>query len=113
MKLIGVVCMSLLVTACFGREQTIPVDRAIPEFSRPTPVEQRSYNWVVINRDNINEVLAQLEASGQEPVLFAVTPEGYQAIILNSAELRRFITQQTAVVDAQQQYLLGLENNDN
>ena len=109
MKPLAIFFLPLFLMGCFGREQPVVVDRPVPQFQTPTPAEQRGFTWIVITRDNINEVLAQLEASGQEPVLFAVTPEGYQAIILNAGELRRFIVQQQSVIDAQQEYLIGIQ----
>lgn len=108
MKSLAIFFLPFFLMGCFGREQIVEATRPVPEFQRPTPVEQQNYTWVVVTRDNIDEVMAQLAASGQEPVLFAVTPEGYRAIILNSGELRRYITQQQSIINAQQEYIVGV-----
>jgi len=104
-----IVCATLLLAGCGGVapkivEKPILVDR--PELIVPEiqPAEQYNFEWVVITKENFVEVTKDLESRGQTIVLFAVTPQGYQNLSVNIAELRRFITQQQSVIVSYKTY---------
>ena len=102
-------CATLLLAGCGGVapkivEKPILVDR--PELIVPEiqPAEQYNFEWIVITKENFAEVAKDLESKGQTIVLFAVTPQGYQNLSVNIAELRRFITQQQSVIVSYKTY---------
>ncbi len=102
-------CATLLLAGCGGVapkivEKPILVDR--PELIVPEiqPAEQYNFEWIVVTKENFAEVARELESKGQTIVLFAVTPQGYQNLSLNIAELRRFITQQQSVIVSYKTY---------
>lgn len=68
------------------------------------PAKQGPVNWIVLNKDNAIEKLAELEKTQGIVAVFAVTPKGYENLSLNSAELRRYIKQQKAIIVAMRQY---------
>lgn len=103
MKYLALPLLALL-SAC-GTSFAVLENRPVPVFPEPEPIIQQDYNWIVITRDNVDEVLAALEASGQQVVLFAVSPEGHNAISMNAAELRRYIRQQDSIIEAYRIYL--------
>lgn len=77
-----------------------------PELIVPNiiPVEQHDFEWLVLTKQNISEMLVEMENKGQIVVLFAMTPQGYQNLNINMAELRRFIVQQQSVILAYKKY---------
>lgn len=109
MKYIMLVVAALSLAACGSTspkiiEKPILVDRPQLIVPEVRPVDQIQFDWVVINKDNINNVMKEFEDKGQVFVLFALTPTGYEALSVNTAELRRFIVQQQQVIIAYKDY---------
>jgi hypothetical protein len=109
MKYIMLVVAALSLAACGSTipkivEKPILVDRPQLIVPEVRPVDQIQFDWVVINKDNINNVMKDFEDKGQVFVLFALTPTGYEALSVNTAELRRFIVQQQQVIIAYKDY---------
>ena len=63
--------------------------------------------WVIITASNAEEKLEMLK-SKDNVTYFALTPQGYQNLSMNVAELRRYIEQQNAVIAAYQAYYANL-----
>lgn len=82
----------------------IIVERPKLELPVPAPSYQKPLTWTVITKDNINEKIEELNAQGSEFVLFALTPQGYQNLSINIADLRRYIQQQNAVIFTLKEY---------
>lgn len=66
--------------------------------TQPAPVSQLPVTWIVLTKDNFESKLKELSDKGETFVFFAITPQGYQNLSLNIAELRRYIQQQQAVI---------------
>ena len=65
----------------------------------------RPVEWVIVNKDNVDEVFAQLEARGQNLALFALTDEGYENLGLNFSDIRQLVQQQRAIIVAYDNYV--------
>lgn len=70
----------------------------------PTPASQMPVEWIVLTQDNFESKMKEMAAKGQSFVVFALTPDGYQNLSLNIAELRRYIKQQNAVIATLKNY---------
>lgn len=83
--------------------RTRPIER--PELVLPTvgTFKSRDVEWIIITPENVDEVFASLK---QPVVVFAVTPEGYESISINTKEALRVILQQQAVIDGYKQYYI-------
>lgn len=69
-----------------------PIVPAIDELSlRDTP-------WIVVTEANYASVLARLRDEGKEPVLYALTSEGYVNQLYNKADIIKVIRQQKRVI---------------
>lgn len=107
MKKVALFSTLLLLTACPG---TNPIDRPVlvekPELIVPgiQPVQQYGTEWIVVTKENIAAMIKDFDERGETLVLFAVTASGYQNIIMDMAELRRYIEQQNAIVLAYKDY---------
>jgi hypothetical protein len=108
-KIILIAIISLFLAGCVSSREPL---RIVPEFiDRPTlnvpeprPARQLTYEWIVITQDNYERIFEELRNDNGTITLFAVTATGYERINLNSAEVRRFIQQQNAVIRAMRQY---------
>lgn len=97
---------SVLVSACSTPEPparevqivTRPVARPAPIVPKIDPLELRDVGWIVVTEQNYEGILMMLRDSGKEPVLFAVTGEGYQNIVLNQNDVLSTIRQYQQVV---------------
>ena len=71
----------------------------------PEPLHVTPVNWFVITPENASSVFEQLAATGQSPVLFALTDNGYQQLAVTMSEVRNFIaTQRTIVIKYKEYY---------
>jgi hypothetical protein len=80
------------------------IDKPHIEVPAPMPVQQSSFEWVVITKQNAEAKFKDIESKNGSVTLFALTPHGYQNLSMNVAELRRYIQQQSAVIAALKTY---------
>lgn len=101
--------ISLLgLTACSETARIIdkPVLYERSELVVPTvaPVTQSNVTWTIITPENYEVKAKEIESRGGNAVLFALTPQGYQNLSMNVAELRRYIQQQQSIIVSYQKY---------
>ena len=109
MKKLFILPLVLLLGACSSSGPKVLLtpelqDRAkfvTPEIS---PAQQLNVEWVIINRKNFEQKIEELEKKNGPVSLFALTPQGYQNLSINIAELRRYIQQQNANITALKKY---------
>lgn len=82
-----------------------PVDKTRLDLADPEPIKAKPIQWVIVTPDNAEEIFKQMEARGQNLVLFAITDDGYQQLALTIADLRNFInTQRTIIIKYKEYY---------
>jgi|TARA_B110000285_G_scaffold29984_1_gene30585 hypothetical protein len=108
MRVLIIVLTMLLVTACSGVNRIETVSVAVAKtplnLNLPKPLTANDVEWIVINKDNYQEVFDKLTADGKQPVLFALTDKGYQALALNYADIRKVIAEQRQILISYQEY---------
>lgn len=104
--LIPLIALSINLTGCsvFGWKsvkpveiQTKAVERTPLNIPEPPPFKARKITWVVITPENADQVWEKLRAENTDPVLFALTDEGYETMALTMTEIRNLVAQQRAV----------------
>lgn len=70
-------------------------------------LDMKNVDFIVINRNNAEEVFAELERSGKAVVVFALDENGYQNLSLNMAQILEVISQQGAVIAAYENYYVS------
>ena len=75
-----------------------PVEKTPLRIADPDPLSLRPLEWVIITRDNADEVFAKLEANKDSVVLFGLTSDGYQQLSMTIAEMRSFIATQRQIM---------------
>lgn len=109
-KILSLVTISFLLVGCKTTDMTNflvkpkVVDKPNLIIQTPRPVQSKNVEFVIITKENVEEVFNNLEKSGQDMVFFALTDDGYKALSLSVADMRRFVIQQNAVVKAYRDY---------
>lgn len=75
----------------------------------PSPLELQDVKWVIITKDNAEEVFEQLKADGGDYALFALTDKGYEQLALNIADIRTALSMQRQIIISYQEYYEGGE----
>jgi hypothetical protein len=105
----------LLLSGCLGNNpepiqiSAKPLDK--PQLNLP-PVDElrlRTVDWIVINRENLEEKLAELETAGVPIGLYVLTGEGYENLGLNISDIRALIQQQQEIIVAYENYYKASE----
>jgi hypothetical protein len=97
------------LAACSTQPQQIeisarPIDK--PTLSLP-PVDElnmRKLEWIVINEDNVDAVIARLAASGKPFAIYGLSGDGYGDLGLNFSDIRALVQQQQAIIAAYEGY---------
>lgn len=90
---------ALALAGCQTTSQNAPLPElaAVP-VPTPAPVVMRDVQWKVYNAKELRRLAADLEKSGKDTTLIALTPQGYQNLSTNMSELERFIREQKEVI---------------
>jgi hypothetical protein len=106
--------MIIVLAGCSALPQQIEVSSKPIE--KPTlvlpPVDElnmRKLEWIVINEDNVDAVMAKLESEGKAFALYALTGEGYGDLGLNFSDIRALVQQQQAIIAAYEGYYQAAE----
>lgn len=110
MKYIAVGVMVLALSACSSappRQIEIsakPIDK--PQLILPdaTKLNLKDVEWIVITKENAEEVFAELEKSRKDAALVGLTDEGYEVLSLNYSDIMAYIQQQNAIIAAYKNY---------
>jgi len=81
-----------------------PIDK--PELILP-PVDElnmRPVEWIVINENNVEEVIAKLKSEGKAFAIYGLTGKGYGNLGLNFSDIRALVQQQQAIIAAYEGY---------
>jgi|TARA_B100000085_G_scaffold180614_1_gene164803 hypothetical protein len=81
-----------------------PIDK--PELILP-PVDElnmRPVEWIVINENNVDEVIAKLKSEGKAFAIYGLTGKGYGNLGLNFSDIRALVQQQQAIIAAYEGY---------
>ena len=64
----------------------------------------KEVNWIVINEDNLDSVIATLAKSGKPFAIYGLTGDGYANLGLNFSDIRALVQQQQAIIAAYEGY---------
>jgi hypothetical protein len=97
---------SLFLSACSKPTPTVTpvpvIQTKTIQIARPAPIvpmvdqlRLKTVSWKVVTPDNIEEIFQTMDG---DIVLFAITPDGYEALATNLSDLRALIEQQKEVI---------------
>ena len=68
------------------------IEKKLPlNIADPLPLELQEIQWVIVTRDNIEEVWAEIEGDNEGVALFALRHGDYERLALNIADIRAVI----------------------
>ena len=70
----------------------------------PVPLELLDVEWIVVTKDNVDEVMEKVKAEGGDYALFAVTDEGYKKLSTNYADIRNKLYEQNQIILSYKEY---------
>jgi len=114
MKYVILIVAMLAIASCGTPEpvsvppiviQSEPIVRPVLNLPSVDRYSASPVNWSIITVENADQIFADMTARGDDPVLFGVTANGYEAIATNTQEALRIILQQQAVIDGYREWL--------
>ena len=112
---VSVLVFGLLLNGCAGlavkeiSSYKIEKKRAKLDLADPQPLELQDVEWIIITKDNAEEVFEKVKSSGGDYALFAVTDEGYEKLSLNLADIRNKLAEQRQIILSYKEYYEGDE----
>ena len=99
----------LLLTSCVAGIKTITSykiekKRAPLDLSVPSPLSLQNVDWIIITKENAEEVFEKIKEGGGEYSLFAVTDKGYEKLALNFADIRNKLAEQRQIILSYREY---------
>ena len=113
--IVSVLVFGLLLNGCAGlavkeiSNYKIEKKREPLNLPNPKPLELVDVEWIVVTKDNIDEVMEKVKAEGGDYALFAVTDEGYKKLSSNFADIRNKLYEQNQIILSYKEYYEGGE----
>lgn len=96
-------CSSIKELEIFTREvKKIPLN-----LDEPKPLPMGKVDWVIITKDNYEQVFEKLKKGGDDIVLFGLTDGGYEQLAINFAQIRKYIMLNRNLVMQYKKYYEG------
>ena len=70
----------------------------------PVPLELIDVEWIVVTKENVDEVMERVKAEGGDYALFAITDEGYKKLSTNFADIRNKLYEQNQIILSYREY---------
>ena len=108
--------MALLLVGCASNkvqpEPKVVIQKVIEKklplnIADPLPLELQEIQWVIVTRDNIEEVWAEIEGDNEGVALFALRHGDYERLALNIADIRAVIGEYVIILKRYREYYEG------
>ena len=113
--IVSALVFGLLLNGCAGlavkeiSNYKIEKKREPLDLPMPVPLELIDVEWIIVTKDNIDEVMERVKAEGGDYALFAVTDEGYKKLSTNFADIRNKLYEQNQIILSYKEYYEGGE----
>lgn len=72
-----------------------PTIRIVP---RPSPIEMKNADIVVVTEANLQEVIERVKTEQGDFVLYAMTAQSFEHLALSFEQIKQFIEEQNAII---------------
>ena len=108
----NIILLSLLavfLTSCGSSVQeiqvtTVEVSKTPLNLPNPDPLKLQDVEWIIITKDNANEIFERIKSAGGEYALFAVEDTGYEKLQINFTDIRNKLAEQRQLLLAYREY---------
>ena len=116
-KMKNIILLSLLavfLTSCGSSVQeiqvtTVEVSKTPLNLPNPDPLKLQDVEWIIITKDNANEIFERIKSAGGEYALFAVEDTGYEKLQINFTDIRNKLAEQRQLLLAYREYYEPVE----
>ena len=108
--IVSALVFGLLLNGCAGlavkeiSNYKIEKKREPLDLPMPVPLELIDVEWIVVTKDNVDEVMERVNSEGGDYALFAVTDEGYKKLSTNFADIRNKLYEQNQIILSYKEY---------
>ena len=111
-KMKNIILLSVLavfLTSCSESVQeiqvtTVEVSKTPLNLPNPDPLQLQDVEWIIITKDNANEIFERIKSAGGEYALFAVEDTGYEKLQINFTDIRNKLAEQRQLLLAYREY---------
>jgi len=111
-KMKNIILLSVLavfLTSCGSSVQeiqvtTVEVSKTPLNLQNPDPLKLQDVEWIIITKDNANEIFERIKSAGGEYALFAVEDTGYEKLQINFTDIRNKLAEQRQLLLAYREY---------
>ena len=111
-KMKNIILLSVLavfLTSCGSSVQeiqvtTVEVSKTPLNLPNPDPLQMQNVEWIIITKDNANEIFERIKSAGGEYALFAVEDTGYEKLQINFTDIRNKLAEQRQLLLAYREY---------
>ena len=105
--------MALFLVGCAGNkvkpEAKVVIQKVIEKklplnIANPEPLNLDHVEWVIVTRENIDEVWAKIEGDNEGVALFALRHGDYERLAMNIAEIRKLIGEYVIILKQYKEY---------
>jgi len=105
--------MALLLVGCASNPveptQKVVIQKVIEKklplnIHDPEPLDLEHIEWVIVTRENIDEVWAQIEGDNEGVALFALRHGDYERLALNIADIRAQLGEYVIILKRYREY---------
>ena len=108
----NIILLSLLavfLTSCGSSVQeiqvtTVEVSKTPLNLPNPDPLKLQDVEWIIITKENANEIFERIKSAGGEYALFAVEDTGYEKLQINFTDIRNKLAEQRQLLLAYREY---------
>ena len=81
------------------------IEKKLPlNIADPLPLDLQEIEWVIVTRDNIEEMWAEIEGDNEGVALFALRHGDYEKLAMNIAEIRKLIGEYVIILKQYKEY---------
>ena len=119
-KMKNIILLSLLavfLTSCGSSVQeiqvtTVEVSKTPLNLPNPDPLKLQDVEWIIITKDNANEIFERIKSAGGEYALFAVEDTGYEKLQINFTDIRNKLAEQRQLLLAYREYYEPVDQSE-
>lgn len=109
MKYLALALGIIVLSGCTSMPQRIevsakPIEKPKLVLPEAQQLRLRDVEFILITRENAEEVFAELERSRKDPVLIGLSDDGYETLSLNLSDVMALLQQQKAIIAAYKNY---------
>ena len=100
-KIVGILGIAGILTGCGSTTTVTQTEFEMPNISNPAPPPQlqlREVEWRVLNKEKLEEIIAEAEKQNKNIALFALTADEYEDLSTNMQEIKGYISKQKEII---------------